>query len=192
MTKHIPEPATDQITVDEALPGAQSLSILRKSAEKRRQRENHLFLDVPSWDGELIAEYRILPPDQLKEMVLRMASTVQKQASNGSETIGSGDIQVISSACVGLCVRDPESGDRIPIMDEFGRVGYDRIGTFLDAPASIQSQAEMIKYVMSEKEEDGSYTVNVIAIGIHANSIAKWMRDPSKRSEDMEGVLGEL
>jgi hypothetical protein len=190
---HIPNPASDQIVVDEALPGAQSLTLLRKSAERRRKREAHLFLDVPSWDGDLVAEYRVLPPDQLKAMIVRMASKVQKgiQNQNGTQ-IGDGDIQLIASACVGLSIRDPESGDRVEITDEFGRVGFDRIGTFLQAPDEIQGQAEMIKYVMSEKEEDGTWTPNVIAIGIHANAVAKWMQDPSKRTVDMEGVLGEL
>lgn len=187
-------PEETRVEIDEALPGAQSLSILQRAAKKREERESHLFLDVPSWDGDLVAEYRILPPDELKKMTTRVMRRAAQ--TNGEQAeMGRSDIDLIIAAAVGLSVRDSETGERYPITDDFGRVGYDRVMEFLDVPeavkAAINSQAETIKYLMSEREVDGSYVTNVIAIGIHANSISQWMSDPSRRTVGMEAILGE-
>jgi hypothetical protein len=36
-------------------------TLLQKAQERRQKRESTLFLDVPTWDGDLIAEHATVP-----------------------------------------------------------------------------------------------------------------------------------
>lgn len=175
-----------------SLDGAQSLSILRDAEQRRVEREHTLFLDVPSWDGELIAEYRVLPPDRLR----KLAESVMRRSrlKNGDASPADNDIAVIVAASVGLYVLDPDSGQRVPVEDEFGHVGYDRIALVLGKEGEIKSNADAVRYLMAERAPDGEggWTENIMAMSLHAQSIARWMRDPSRQGVDFEALLGEL
>jgi hypothetical protein len=111
---------------------------------------------------------------------------------NGKVDPAANDIALIVSAAVGLYAVDPESGERVPVEDEFGHVSFDRIAFVLGVDGKIDSNAEAVKYLMGDKNEDGSWTVNIVAISMHANKISNWMRDTSKRSIGMEEILGEF
>lgn len=165
-------------------------SLLQKAQERRQQRETTLFLDVPTWDGDLIAEYAILGPDQMKTLTQKLINN----SKNGNAEPGSNDIELLNAHCVGLYVRDPDSGDRLPVEDEFGIVNYARMARQLGKEHTLKTAAETIKYLMSERDKDDpdKYIVNLIAISLHAAAVQRWMRDPSKRSVDLEALLGEL
>jgi hypothetical protein len=169
---------------------APSLTILQDAVDRRAKREHNLFLDVPSWDGDLIAEYRVPDPEELKQL----AERVMRRARNGDEIkSGTADIDLIVAAHVGLYVINPESGDRVAIEDEFGHVGYNRIAKVLGKEDEIKSNADAVRYLMAERgDKDGTWVENVVAMSMHANSIQRWMRDTSKRASRIEEVLGEL
>lgn len=171
-----------------AVNGARGLSLLRQAEKERSEREKSLFLDVPSWDGSLIGEYRLIEKDQLRKLTERQ---LRRFRSGDRDTVQS-DIELIVMACVGLYARDPESGDRVSIEDDFGIVTYDRIAKVLGKENEIKSNSDAVRYLTAEREENGVWEENTIAIGIHAQSISRWMRDPSKRSFDLEELLGEL
>lgn len=179
-------PEIDKPVIEE---NSQATNLLRQAQERRQKRETHLFLDVPTWDGDLIAEYRILDPDEMR----RVAEQTAARMRNGAEP-GSNDIGLISAMCVGLHVLDRETGDRIPITDGFGHVNYARIATYLGKDHILRTTSDAIKYLMSERDPDDEdkYIVNLVAISLHANTVQRWMRDPSKRSVDLEALLGEL
>ena len=166
-----------------------AVNILQKAQERRQKRETHLFLDVPTWDGDLVAEYRILDPDEMKAMAEKSIA----RARNGAEP-GANDIALIMATHVGLHVLDRETGERVAITDDFGHVGYGRIAKFLGKELVLRNTVDSIKYLMSERDPDNSdsYIVNLIAISLHSQSIQRWMRDPSKRTLDLEDLLGEL
>lgn len=177
--------------VGTALQNAQGLSLLKEAEQRRQEREHTLFLDVPSWDGDLIAEYRVVPPDDLK----KLAVAALRRSRNGGEGAGvNNDIAIIAAACVGLYVKDPETDERVPVEDEFGHVKYDRIAHVLGKDEEIKSTTDAVRYVMGERdeEEDGGWTENIMAMSIHANTIGKWMRDPSRSGVDLEDLLGEF
>jgi len=175
-----------------ALTKARSQSLLAQAEERRAAREAHLFLEVPTWNGDLVAEYKVLGRQELIRMAERAARRFRNGANQNSETTSSNDIDLIVAANVGLHMVDPESGERVPIEDEFGPVGYGRVAKVLDKEDVIKSNADAVRYLMSERTDDGGIEENVMAIGIHANAISKWMRDPSKHGVDLEELLGEL
>jgi hypothetical protein len=176
--------------IDQPADEARGLSLLREAERKRSKRESSLFLDIPTWDGLLIGEYRVPDPEQLRIMAQR----VMRQARNGNEVEpGANDISLIVTACVGLYARDSETGERVAIEDEYGHVGYNRIAHVLGKEDEITSNREAVKYLMGERDEEGDGWVhNVVAVSMHADKISKWMRDPSKRGVDIEELLGEF
>jgi len=172
-----------------ALGNARGLSLLQDAEKRRIDREHSLFLDVPTWGGDLICEYRVVPADDLR----RIAEAAVRNTRNGSQDApASNDVRLISAAAIGLYMKDPENGERVPIEDEFGHVSYNRIATVLGKEDEFKSQADVIRYLMSEKNKDGTWTENIVAISIHANTISQWMRDTSKRIGDLDEILGEL
>lgn len=166
---------------------ASATSLLKAAEARRAAREAHLFLDIPGWDGDMIGEYRIIPA---KEMTVIAEGVARKFKANGSDPL-IGDLEVIIHSCVGLHVNDPETGKRVPIEDEFGHVGYGRIADVLGRD-DITSNADAVKYLTGTRNEDGSWETNVTAVNQHAQRIQRWMRDPSKRTVNIEDILSEL
>jgi hypothetical protein len=176
-----------------ALGNAQSLSILKDAQKRRQERKSTLFLAVPSWDGELICEYRVVPPGDLAKIA--EGAIRRARSSNGKpEEPAANDIAMIVAASVGLYVKNPENGEQVPIEDEFGHVGYDRIALVLGKQDQIKSNADAVRYLMSERDPDDQdeWVTNIMAISLHANAIGKWMKDPGSQNIDMEALLGEL
>jgi hypothetical protein len=169
---------------------SQASNLLQRAQERRQQRETHLYLDVPTWDGDLVAEYRILDPNEMKLVAEQAAARMR---TNHLEP-GENGIALIASMCVGLHVVDRETSERVPIMDEFGVVNYSRIAKFLGKSHILKTQSDAVKYLMSERDPDDpdKYIVNLVAITLHANAVQSWMRDTSKRTVDLEALLGEF
>lgn len=172
-----------------SVENAQGLTLLQDAAKRRQEREHTLFIDVPSWDGDLVAEYRVLDPDELKAMA---EASFRRARNNGNAEPGANDIALITAANIGLYAKDPDSGERVAIEDEFGHVGYNRIAKLLGKEDELKSNADAVRYCMAERDDDGGWVPNVMAMALHANAIGKWMKDPSKRGIDLEDILGEL
>lgn len=170
--------------------GARGRSLIQTADKARKSREKSLFLDIPSWDGALIGEYRVIDKNVLDRLTERQLRRVR---SGGKIDATLNDIELILTACVGLWARDPESGDRVAIEDDGGIVGFDRIATVLGKEDSIKSAADAVRYLTAEvRNDDGTWQENSIAIGMHSNTISRYMRDPSKRNVDLDSILGEL
>ena len=179
------------VEVGGSVNGARGVSLLKSAEQRRAQRERSLFLDIPSWDGALIGEYRLIDPDDLKRMQERQIR--RARSSGGQIDTVANDIELIVLSCVGLYARDPENGDRVAIEDDAGIVNFGRIAPILGKEDIIRSNADAVRYLTAEgRQDDGTYIQNDIAISIHASSISRWMRDPSRRSLDIDALLGEL
>jgi hypothetical protein len=169
---------------------AHSVSLLKAAEHRRDAREATLFLDVPSWNGELVCEYRVVARDEILAMTNRIQRMLRQ--GNGQGDPARGDFDLIAAAAVALYVIDPESGDRVPIEDDNGPVGYDRIAQVMGKEDQFSSQREVISYLMGTRTtSDGGWKENLLAVSIHANTIARWMSDPTRRSVDVESLLGE-
>lgn len=178
----------EDMNIGAAAEQASATSLLKAAEARRAQRETNLFLDIPSWDGDMIGEYRLIPS---KEMSKIAESVARKFKQNGNDP-AVGDIAVIMHACVGLHMRDPETGKRVPIEDDLGIVGFNRIATVLGKEDDIKSNSDAVRYLTAERADDGSWEENITAINHHAQRIQRWMRDPSKRTVDIEDLLSEL
>lgn len=175
--------------VGEATQDAQSDNLLKRAEKKRAEREKNLFLDIPTWEGDLVCEYEIIPKAEIRIMAENQARLMR--STNKDDRIKF-DLELIARAAVGLYAVDPASGDRVKVTDDFGHVGYDRIAAKLKVEDTVKSTFDAIRYLMGEAREDGTWEDNVIAVSRHAQAISRWMKDPSRRGMDLEDILGEL
>lgn len=164
---------------------AKGVSLLRQAAARRTERVHALFLDVPSWDGDLIAEYQVVNRPKLEAMARKISA--EAKGGNESSARTAADIDFIVEACVGLYAYDPEGDSeqsrRVPIDDEIGKINYNRFGPTLVAIAAPErgvttvprSVRDTVLRTFAKEGEDPS-----VPISAHAMTIARWMRDPSK------------
>lgn len=152
---------------------AKGISLLRHAEQRRAESKDALFLDVPSWNGDLIAEYRVVDRTRLETMVRK----IQQEAKGNNNTARTqADIDLILEANVGLYAYDAEGGPeeadrRAPIEDDLGLVPYTRVSMVLGKNGMINSARAAVLYLFKD---------NAVAISAHALTIARWMRDPSK------------
>lgn len=181
---------TDIPEAGAATSNARAMSLLQAAEQRREQREQNLFLDVPSWEGDLIAEYAIIPRHELKEMGERQLRAM-RHARNGDEDRVRYDVELIVRACVGLHALDPSNGDRVPLEDGIGNVGYGRIGALMGRD-DVTDSTQAVLFLMGTRNHDtNTWEENTMAVTTHARAISKWMSDPSKRTFDLEELLGE-
>jgi hypothetical protein len=162
---------------DSAAEEAKGISLLRQAEKRREQQADTLFLEVPTWGGDLIAEYKVIDRTRLDTLVRKMQQ--QARGGNAGNAATMADINLLLEANVGIYAYDADGGDseedcREPIMDDHGTVTYDRIGRVLGK--DFRAAREAVLYLMKN---------NPIAISTHAMNVARWMRDPSK--DPMEG-----
>src|SRR5688500_18010026 len=103
---------------------AKGISLLRKAAARREERVHALFLDVPSWDGDIIAEYQVVNRPRLETMARKISA--ESKGGNESSLRTAADIDFIVEACVGLYAYNPEGDSqedrRVVIEDDLGKV----------------------------------------------------------------------
>lgn len=161
---------------------ARGISLLRSAAQRRERSGDTLFLDVPTWSGDLIAEYKVIERQRLEQLISR----IQRESRNGNSTSTrtAADIDLLVEANVGLYAFDVEAsladdgGDdgrgRVPIEDGSGVVTFGRIGPVLGK--EFRSAREAVLYLMKN---------NGLAVTAHAVVVARWMRDPSKTAQQL-------
>lgn len=173
---------------------AKGLSLLRQADQRRSGRRKTQFFEVPSWGGDLIAEYKVVERARLEGLIRKIQ---QEQRNNNAAQRTLADIALILEANVGIYARDAEQdGDdaqRVPIEDAAGIVTYDRIGPILgdvrkrnaDGTTDEDSETFQIRngrdaviYLMAES----------VSISAHSMLIARWMRDPSKDPATLEAT----
>lgn len=168
-----------------AVEEAKGVSLLRKAAERREKRVHAAFIDVPSWDGDLIAEYQVVNRGKLETMARKISA--ESKGGNESSLRTAADIDFIVEACVGLYAYDPEGDSeearRVAITDDLGKVPYTRFGDILVRIAgegrtvthAPRTAREVVLKTFAKDNEDPA-----VPISAHAMMIARWMRDPSK------------
>jgi hypothetical protein len=179
MTDLANELGTDTTTAAEEAHG---VSLLRAAVKRREQAGNTLFLDVPTWGGDLIAEYKVIERSRLEQLIAK----IQREGRNGNSSSArtAADIDLLVEANVGLYAFDPEAGivsdeddsGRVPITDSSGTVTFGRIGPVLGK--EFRSTREAVLYLMKD---------NGLAVTAHAVVVARWMRDPSKTAGELMG-----
>lgn len=147
------------------VPVSSILSDVTRARDEKLEAET-VKLPIPTWDGDLIAEYRVLPR--------KLVETLGKKSGKGDMRA---DMDFIARACVGIYAKHPETAQLIPI-----RVGGDNASP--EAPL-VRYTEDLAKALGKDNLNDPYKIVrymfknNEVAIGTHAARIFNWMTDPS-------------
>lgn len=157
----------DSITEAENLgvPVTSILEDIRKTRDESLENETVKF-HIPTWDGDLVAEYRLLPR--------KLVETLGKKSGKGDMRA---DMDFIARSCVGIYANNKDLGTLIPIRvggnsagPEAPLVRYTEDLTGLLGKEDLKDPYKIIRYMFKNNE---------VAIGTHAARIFTWMTDPS-------------
>lgn len=169
-------------------------SLLQKADKRRKQRSDHLFLDIPSWDGDLIGEYSPVARKVLEAMIRKSMQEAKRSGGASTDARVRADVDIIQRACCGLWIRDDDGedsttlhlagGDTVQakqIMANGIPATFATVNQIIGKP-DINSSLEIILYLFGGDKPGGDPGVPISA---HAMVIARYMRDPSR--DPLEG-----
>ncbi len=150
-------------------------SVLDRVKRRRTNKADTLWIDIPSWGGDMKAEYQVLDPDEVQKMIRRVQA---RQRKGGDQRYDSTpDLDFLVKACIGVKAVDAETEEEQVLAS-----GYEmKLVEMLDPqdedgnPITIRDQRGLVAYLVKH---------NGIALAAHAQKIARWMQDTAKPVED--------
>jgi len=169
------DPEVTEPMQDEEAAGARTDngSLLSRIRERRAQlqEERHLDLDIPGYDGMLVARYRPLPWDEVK----KIGEKVEKSKNPRKELYAMADVLV--RACDSIWFRDPETNELRPVQSGEPVRYDDRLAEALGFTADSARQVLLATFN------------NDLAVTAHHMEAAEWMQ--ASDVEVNEDLLGE-
>lgn len=147
------------------------------SAREERVKDLHLDYEVPTWDGDFVARFRVLDRKSMEKFGTRKRSSEVDQ-----------DFIIRALDC--LYVRDPDktqAGERMPENDDYVRVEKDGVVVKFD-----QTLAEMLRVEgVTEARQVVLHVFdnNAIAMGGLVMRLIKWMQNTD--ADVSESIVGE-
>jgi len=167
------ETPAEQSAVDKTLPENAGSSVVDRIRERHAKRSRHVDLAIPDWDGDVVVRYR---------RVSRKAIVAAQQTRNAAV----GNARVLSSSCVEVFVRDPDTGDLAPASKGDGHPGAVRFdGRLADMFALPGDTPEQIARAIYADD---------VALGAHAQRLLNWQTGAEldeSTSEELEDLAGE-
>lgn len=156
---------------------AGSDSLLERITKKRAQLEDVLTIDIPSWDGDLRAKYKLQDRREIEKMVRRIRARATKETMD-QEGINA-DLDFLIKACVGVVAYDVEEDQEVPLTNGYTmelvdilKPVYPKNHPKEGEPVEINGQRELVAYMLGW---------NNIALATHGQAVARWMQDTSKK-----------
>lgn len=169
-------PPIEQEVAEPTSNGFASDDLITQLREKRRQivRPKHINLDIPGYDGLLVARYG-MPPDAW-DMSKRIAEKVERSKNPKKELFG-----MMDTLIEGIETMMIKRGDKLmPVHEAYPDLGDDPIGYDANLARLLGFQAG--------KARDVVMTVfggNEMAILVQYNQYAQWMgQNRSDEDED--------
>ena len=180
------EPEVQEVTGTDPEPGANGsmLDKLREEYQKHAEQET-IDLDVPGWDGMLVARYKLLDGAALGNI----GDKVNRQFKKTHERNLYATIDSILQANEGMYFRNPEDAeDLTPIDPDPVNRGF--AVTYSD-PALLDAIGVPRTEVSSARDTVRMvFKGNEVAIIRHGAKLALWMGDTTK--DVNEGFLGDF
>lgn len=153
-------------------------SVLDQIKKRRDEAEDYLTIDIPSWDGDLKAKYKVLDRDYVEKMIRRVRARANGAATSGEEA----EADFLIEACVEILGYSVETDETFHIADGYTMALKDALSPVYPKdhpnegePIPIRNERELIVYMLKW---------NGIALATHAQTIARWMQSLKKPIED--------
>lgn len=150
-------------------------SVLDRVKKRRTNTVDTLWLDIPSWGGDMRAEYQVLDPDEVQKMIRRVQARQRKGEDKRYDSTP--DLDFLIKACINVKAIDPETDEEQHLTKGFVM----ELVEMLDPkdqdenPIEIKDPRGLVAYLVK---------YNGIALAAHAQKIARWMQDTAKPVED--------
>jgi hypothetical protein len=175
------EEGTLEPGVDAVVIAADAQSILDRATKRRDEQEDYQIFDIPTWEGDLKAKYKIVDRGELEKMVQRIRKR-SRGSSNGSNSGVEADADFLIKACIGIIAYDADADFEVTISP-----GYTMELASMFKPVwpkghplegetfAIKTTRELVIYL---------FKWNGIALATHGAKVARWMQDPTRLAED--------
>lgn len=146
-------------------------SLLDRVRARRDERlaDEHLDLPVPTWDGDLVARYRVVQGEVWERITKRLQS---------GKSDPNTDADFLVAACSSVLLRD-EDGRLQPIEHEGREVGFDK-GLASVLGLEVERAREVVAFLVGD---------NPVALGLLSAKVVGWMQDTSAEVEGQ--IVGE-
>lgn len=156
----------------DALTATRGRSLLDRIKSRRSETDDTLRLPVPSWNGELIAEYKVLDRTDIENMVKRIRARQSGQAGVKAkpDSVGA-DCDFLIKACGGIIAHDNETDEEEVLTNGFNS----ELTALLGNPDGVETARDLVLYLLKN---------NTVALASHSMKVARWMEDTSKPVDD--------
>lgn len=152
---------------------ARGQSLLDRAQQRREERKGTEEFNIPTWGGELLARYKVVPRRELNKIINKGRG---KKGEAADRADVESDCDFLIKACVGIVARDIDTEEREEVAS-----GYNEdLTRKLNKEDKIGSARELVLYMFSDKEGKA----NTVALGAHCMKVARWMQDPSRPVDD--------
>lgn len=154
-------------------PEELSQSALDRIVRRRQERSDILEIDIPSWDGDLIACYQVLGRQDLERMIRTIRARARDQ--KGTATGGDADLDFLIKACVEVKGYDQESDQKFHISDGYDMDLAGKITLYdeFENEIEVKNPRQLVACMLGKKDSS-------IALAAHSVKVARWMQDTSK------------
>lgn len=167
-----------EVGIEPGVSGSEEMvqSALDRIVKRRQDRVEILNIDIPSWDGDLIACYQVLNRSELEKMIRVIRARAR---SNGANAGGEADLDFLIKACVEVKGYDQEKDVKFHISDGYDMDLADKITLYDEFGQEIEvhNPRELVASIMGKTDAS-------IALAAHSVKVARWMQDTSKSVED--------
>lgn len=153
-------------------------SVLDRIKKRRDEQDEFLTIDIPSWDGDLKAKYKVLDRDYVEKTIRKIRARANGVSTSGVES----EADFLIQACVEVVGYDADTDDTFHVADgytmDLARAldpKYPKGHVQEGEPVKISNERELVVYMLKW---------NGIALAAHAQAVARWMQNLKKPVED--------
>ncbi len=156
---------------DVAKAGEGSILNAIRSKRQAMSKDRKTIIDIPGYDGMLVAEYRVIPYDQMSKLMNKAASAKDSQGELNAVT------DVLVRACHQILVRD-ESGKLEPLNEAVPEFGDDPVRYDLRLAQAAEVTGDRARLICQNVFN------NDLALVDHNNTLVEWMKSSEREEAD--------
>lgn len=155
----------DPVAIEDLVSGGNPLEVPSRLQQLKERRERlldaTLMVEVPSWQGDLLGEFRVLGESE-------RAKIERRQQQRGNDKPHLLFVDLIATACVRLHLRN-EEGTPEPLRHAGQDVRFDDTLAALMGWDDCRTEADIVMHCFGH---------NTVALRAMSERIAGWMQDP--------------
>lgn len=173
MAAHDDASESDEAAMAGPSPSDEGVSIVEQLRARRAERlaDEHLDLPIPTWEGQLVARYRVVRGEEVRKLLQRASTGRADQTADASFLV---------TACEQVFAMDDEGRMVVLRRPDGMPMRYEPALGELVAGERFERAVALVYHLFAD---------NDLAISSHALKLAQWMQDTSREVEG--AIVGE-